>query len=631
MSARDLTDTEAEEGQRRAPPKPAGGASGTPEGASAAPEALGERARTGPRAFTARDVLALQRTVGNRAVGQFLARSRSGLQAPAGEPAVDTAGSPAIVVQRQEVGNQFYGHGGFMGAARDLLNDPLWSRILQTLMPDVYADVQGVADDGELMPMLENNPVMAAYGMRATQALDQRQEGGRSDRIENVEAMEWDVWLDPDVIRAYAAAPDEATELSLDKLLVDTIIIAHGNTKQTFVENVIGYPQYDAVRETPKSALGGATSAGWMDLFGRALRLGTADNPDEMMEEMKGEARHTDEDDQSLYQTFRDKMPFDAVVEVYKRVFRKDHFSVLLDIKSRGTPPDVMRRMVLELNRRGVHVYGIGTFSFTDLNNVDEIDQVVDGEAMGAPKGIKFFHGIGNLETACLDGEVFEGDPVMFNAGSILDTVDWDADEPDADDARIEAIIQTLAAFKSTYGFHLGLYVQEGATDHRAASKITAFSNQHADVFDLGFAWGGISNDMGPVSGGGTGMGSQAIIPWNEADEDAEPGTPPSTGFVSTFSIKRGLESRHFEVKRGRVDVRARGTWDSEPAPVDSYTITLRQSDWFVDSRYDRFRFPVDETGTARWEGLENGTYYLEIDVAEQDRCTLNGDIEVSF
>ena len=284
---------------------------------------------------------------------------------------------------------------------------------------------------------------------------------------------------------------------------------------------------------------------------------------------------------------------------------------------------------MLELNRRGVHVYGIGTFTFSDLNNVDEIEQVVDGEAMGAPKGIKFFHGMGNLQTACDDGEVFEGESVMFNAGSILDTVDWDADDPDADDARIEAIIENLAAFKSTYGFHLGLYVQEGATDHRAASKITAFSNQHAGVFDLGFAWGGISNDMGPVSDGGTGMGSQKWIPWNEADEDAEPGAPPSTGFVSTFSIKRALESRHFEVKRGRVTSEP-ASWDAEPAPVDTYTITLRQSDWFFDSTYDRFRFPVDETGTARWEGLGNGTYYVEIDVADQEDRTLNGDIEVS-
>ena len=276
-----------------------------------------------------------------RAATQAGRARRLGEEAPAAEaPATAPAETDAAPVQRQEVGDQFYAHGAFMGAARRLLP--------RSAVEPHPADV----DAGRARRRAGRHRRRRAHadvreqpghgGVRdaeATQELDQRQEAGRSDRIETMEAIEWDVLLDPDVMRAYSVAHDEETEAALDRLLVDTIVIAHGNTKQTVVENVIGYPQYDAVRETPKSALGGATSAAWMDLFGRALRLATAGSPEEtdrLMEEMRGEARHTDEDDQSLYQTFKDRMPFDAVVELYKRVFEKDHFSVLLDIKSGG-------------------------------------------------------------------------------------------------------------------------------------------------------------------------------------------------------------------------------------------------------------------------------------------------------
>ena len=153
--------------------------------------------------------------------------------------ATETASPP---IQRQEVANQFYAHGAFMGAAPQMLQDPLWNSILQTLMPDVHADVQGVTDDATLMPMFENNPVLAAYGMLKTQELDQRQEAGRSDRIETMQAMEWDVFLDDSVVQEYQSANDEATELDIDRRLVDTMIIAHGNTKQTVSENVARQP-----------------------------------------------------------------------------------------------------------------------------------------------------------------------------------------------------------------------------------------------------------------------------------------------------------------------------------------------------------------------------------------------------
>lgn len=563
-------------------------------------------------ALAPRDVAHLQRHAGNRACAQLLA-------------------GPAKV-QRTEVGNQFYAHGAFMGAARRMMVDPLWSRILQVLMPDVHAQatiaMRPPFSAGHVIPMLENNPVMAAYGLFKTQEMDQRREGGRSDRMANMQAMEWDVWLDPRTIGGYRVAFDHSTERALDARLVETMLIAHGTTRQTVLENQVGW-QYEAVRGTAKADLGGARGPAWMDLFGRALRLATSSDVDADLARMSGEARHTDRDDQSTFNTFRSQMGFTEVVDLYRRTFGKDRFSVLLDVKSRNAEPWVLRRLILELNRRGVHVHSVGTFTFTELRNLDQIDQNVAGQRMGAPVGIKFFHGIGNLQTACIDREVFRGDHVMFNAGSILDSVDWDADRPDADDDAIAGIIAGLRELKERYGFRLGLYVQEGSTDHRAARKITEFSNRHRDVFDMGFGWGGLSDDMGHVSDGGSGMGAQEWIPWNEWDADERPGVPPSTGFEAPFSIKRGLESRRFEVRRGHVSLETSATWDREPGPSRTYFVRLRQDEWGRDSAYTRYRNEVGSVGTARWDNLENGKYYLEIEVEGDERATLNGRVKI--
>ena len=69
---------------------------------------------------------------------------------------------------------QLYAHGAFMGAAPALLADERWRRILAFLMPDVYTDVtEAMADEdpATLIPMFENNPVMAAFGIwRSVQA-----------------------------------------------------------------------------------------------------------------------------------------------------------------------------------------------------------------------------------------------------------------------------------------------------------------------------------------------------------------------------------------------------------------------------------------------------------------------------
>jgi hypothetical protein len=215
--------------------------------------------------------------------------------------------------------------------------------------------------------MFENNPVMAAYGLYQTRAMDLRNEGGRSDRIAKMQAIEWDAFLPPTVVEAYKNAQTDAERARLAEQLVDGLLIAHGTASQTVLENAPGggWRQYQDVRGTRKSGQGGVLPGAWMDLFGRALQLATDPNWEAKAAEYENPQLHPrvhSPSDQARHQTFQNQLSFREVIDLYKEMFHKETFSVLLDIKSRDATPQILGAVVRELNRRGVHVYGVGSF-----------------------------------------------------------------------------------------------------------------------------------------------------------------------------------------------------------------------------------------------------------------------------
>ncbi len=430
-------------------------------------------------------------------------------EAAAGPQAGPTAasGPSSAPIQRQvsdpipETRNQFYAHGAFMGAARELLADPKWNRILQALMPDVHRDVSNALRSREgsdvIIPMLENNPVMAAYGLIKTQGMDQRREGGRADRIRRMQALEWDAFLPTTVVEAYKRAQTDEERDRLASQLVREMVIAHGTATQTALENATGYRQYSDVRTNRKSDLGGVLPGAWMDLFCRALTLAQDPNWETRAREYEDPTLHPRFDnprDQATHLTFRNQLSFRDVVNLYKEIFHKETFSVLLDIKSRDATPQILRAVVRELNRRGVLVYGVGTFQHAEINRLGAMRQIVDGHVYAGPREVKFFHLAGDLQRACLAGRVAEGDTVMFNAGSLIDYDRYARGRQKKASYQIkQEVVRQLRIYQEHYGFHLGLYVQESDIDDRAATLITEVTNSNQDLFDLGFAWGGLS------------------------------------------------------------------------------------------------------------------------------------------
>ncbi len=610
------------------------------------------------------DIVDLQRVIGHQAVRAILEREgvqrmpRVGaphlplLKTPEAALAREGARpSPLTRVQREvsdpipETQNQFYAHGGFMGAAPELMADPKWSKILEVLMPDVWEDVQDTSDHDEWIAMMENNPVMAAYGAYQTKLMDDRNEGDRSDRIEKMKAMEWDAFLPPDKVSAYKSAQDPVERTKLAGEIVDGLIIAHGTGWQSIKENKTKYRQYENVRETKKSDFGGTLPAAWMDLFGRALQLAGDPKWEEKLAEYGDPTqhpRHTDEDDQSLYMTFQNKLSFQEVIGLYKQMFNKETFSVLLDVKSRDATPEVLKAVVEELNRRGVHVYGVGTFEFGEIAGLDQMSQTVEGKTHAGPTEVKFFHLAGDLQNACLGGTVQTGDTVMFNAGSLISYDRWSrgANKKASYELKTEVINQ-LRTYKQHYGFRLGVYVQEYDIDDRAATMLMEATNNNADVFDLGFSWGGLSGKAAagiePSLWDATvGESKQHFVgdQWDTSKPQPSQEEPVGEGFNSTISIRKVLRSRNFEVSNDRVTVTCNASWNPELPFARTYSISLHEdkSLWF-DSDEGKVSFEVGKSQSFSWSGLDDGTYYLLIKVdkePESESYKLEGDIQVS-
>src|SRR4051812_48555482 len=116
---------------------------------------------------------------------------------------------------------QYYGHGAFMGAAPALVADPKWRRILAFLMPDVYEQVREAIDAGadgqRIMPMMENNPVLAAFGV------DRGALATRSDKESphHLSGIEWDLFVNSDLLVEWEGARSDPAALArvMDKVL----------------------------------------------------------------------------------------------------------------------------------------------------------------------------------------------------------------------------------------------------------------------------------------------------------------------------------------------------------------------------------------------------------------------------
>jgi len=201
---------------------------------------------------------------------------------------------------------------------------------------------------------------------------------------------------------------------------------------------------------------------------------------------------------------------------------------VVLDLKSRNVSKRVWARLINTLRDCGVRVEGAGSFYMEDIRGLSDItfDPVPE---------MNFFHSAGDLQYACNKGLIQKNDTVYFNAGSLLlqKTIVRSMfssasqfglnistnlqyalhpcaffkkckDKPNAKQWHkflhqhgcswsIDKSCSTIEDYQEVYQLNIGVYSQEFAIDEVAADLLCRFVNEHSDVFNLGFSWGGVN------------------------------------------------------------------------------------------------------------------------------------------
>lgn len=410
---------------------------------------------------------------------------------------------------------QFYGHGAFMGAAPALLADAKWRRILAFLMPDVLEDVRaalaGGAGPSVVIPMLENNPVMAAFGV--VRGASVRRTGEESPH--HLTGLEWDVFVDGELVEAWeaaAAAGDEAGRRAAMARMIDTALIAHATSADT-VQEALGIDQYRDVRKTRKTAMGGVEMDAWLDLFARSLFLTGADDLPAAVAAMAAEPRHDDEAAEAcMRHTFRTPWPVRRAVELHREVTGKPALSIVLEIKSLRSTPAFLSDVVKTLNEHGVHVAAVASFVREEIEGVSGTAQVLDGALHPGPREVRFFHFAGDLQAACDAGTVARGESVLFNGASLLDVVETGTGAP-VYSTKLRVVAE-LDDYRTKHDLKVGFYVQEGDCDVAAAALLSDLVDAFPETFELGFAWGGLRDEasLPATTAAQLGYGSQRML-----------------------------------------------------------------------------------------------------------------------
>jgi len=395
---------------------------------------------------------------------------------------------------------QLYAHGAFMGAAPALLGDEQWRRILAFLMPDVYADVTAALEGGkrpeDVITMFENNPVMAAFGCwRSAQ-------GSRSEWALDQVGIEWDLFIDGDLAVAYDEATPEEQAVMMEGLM-SSAVIAHAAALDTLQEN-LGFCQHADVRRTRKSRLGGVEIYAWLDLFARALRLASADDPAPLLLQMAAAERHH-EGDACLVDTFLHPIAPREAIQTFREVTGRKRFSVVLDMKSLRSTPLLFSDLIRALNALDVHVAAACSFALDEIEGLSQVEQVVAGETLPGPREVLFFHYAGDLQRACDTATVPAGMSVLFNGASLLGVDSWFSKDPKYH--LLDKVIADLARYQRRHGLQIGLYVQEGDCDSAAVGLLGQLVLDHPETFTLGFAWGGLRGEVAIAPGDEPRMG----------------------------------------------------------------------------------------------------------------------------
>lgn len=334
-------------------------------------------------------------------------------------------------------------------------------------------------------------------------------------------------------------------------LLMDNMLIAHGNLSQLMLEQtgMLKNFNFSRVKHTRRTLGGGIFAKHWIPTFVQALKMSTksrreyskelsndsVSSSDSLLDDkeetplLKPETDIRQREKASFHELSLSVLTRSTIAEAInelKEITECDApLGLILDVKSRHVPKRVWAILLDALRKAGARVEGIGTFYVKDIRDVSKLCSVPVNE-------IIFFHSAGDLQHACHNGIVKQGDSIFFNAGSLF----WNNSDLselfgsflgsfDAAEVKRNYKLQsyarvrkysskkvkagnrskirkfafldgessTIQQYKEHYNISIGLYVQEFIVDDQILGILVDYVNENQHVFNLGLSWGGIN------------------------------------------------------------------------------------------------------------------------------------------
>lgn len=511
---------------------------------------------------------------------------------------------------------QTYGHGSFMGSAPEFANNSKWMKVLELLMPDVYRSILN-SDEVKLIKQMENNPVMAAFGIYET---------NKANLINpiktNITTLEIDMYLPTQRMQQFISANSIIAKKGLAKFLVQELLVAHGTALQIAAQN-LGVNQYESIIQNDIANLGGVLLPVYFSLFSKALQLIN----------IYDRIQNPSQQNINIILIQPTIVALAQATQLFKLYTTKE-LSILLDIKSAAVTPEMITYMIPEINKLGIIVSHIASFKFTQITGVNQ-QQTVLGLPYPAPIPVKFFHMSGNVQKACLDKTLLSRDTISFNIGSLIEYDSLASQQQRKTSYKVNwYTLAQLRGFKTYYNLNIFGYVQEFDIDESAVKLLIELVNTRSDIFNLGFAWGNVNNkktasSIEPSLTGVTiGLSTQILAGtlWNN-----------SLPFYSTSGLRGGSSQivniastvGKFDLNPVRVEKNLLGvSFMLRSACNSTCKVTIINKDANKSIHSDTIKLSAAAgTYTIMWNNIKNGNYFVRIDNA--NRCAITGSVDL--
>eukprot|EP00127_Corallochytrium_limacisporum_P005370 Clim_evm46s203 gene=Clim_evmTU46s203 len=413
-------------------------------------------------------------------------------------------------VKRGHLSNHSYAHAGFAASAYQLWSTPPWNRFIHQYQPSVAERLAASAHNSAAMhTVVENSPIISAFGNWALTDASSPKSGTL--------ATEWDIWVGDSLADLLVEGPVDLAELHKG------MRIAHGPMNLNIGERIGRPGMYEKLQKLSETQQGGVAPCDWLERFAKTTTFAN-----ELLDGKSFEEAYTAMEACSGWDDWRVDDERRRTEGGSRSTKHGDglpvaDLEVLFDVKSTRLGSQVLGNLVRSVNRLGIRVIAIMSFTTENLDGLEDVfgeheplgaTQVVlkaDGSTVfceyPAPKPYYLYYHATHIFADAKAGLVPKGRHILTDAAVLVKEPPWYMYRGVRLHMESYSINQvTIESFRRLvrdFDIKLGCFLQERRLDHKALEVIFEAADKHSDVLQLGVAYGGPTDrthdDLGPT------------------------------------------------------------------------------------------------------------------------------------